>query len=130
MTEEELAELRAYKPAEVARMLNIPITRLERWVREDRVPHERAGVSRGVEFSAEDIREIGRRRPQLMGGRRGGQAGKSSAGRTGPLEQPTSGAAGESGGGTAPTSATPARSVIDIAAWSQLRAHRPRPRST
>jgi DNA-directed RNA polymerase specialized sigma24 family protein len=38
MTDEELAELRAYKPAEVARMLNIPITRLETWVRKTRSP--------------------------------------------------------------------------------------------
>lgn len=129
MTEEELTQLRAYKPAEVARMLNIPITRLETWVRENRVPHERAGVTRGVEFSAEDIRWIGMKRPELMGGRRGGQASSSSAGSTGPAEQPTSGAVGESGGGTEPTSTTPAPS-IDIAAWSQIRAHRPRPRST
>ncbi len=73
MTDEEVAELRAYKPAEAARMLNIPITRLKRWVREDLVPHERAGVSRGVEFSAEDIRQIDRMRPQLMRGRRAGR---------------------------------------------------------
>jgi hypothetical protein len=46
MTEDEIAELRAYKPAEVAQMLNMPITRLELWVREDRVPHARAGVLR------------------------------------------------------------------------------------
>src|SRR5687768_1603428 len=72
MTDEQLAELRMYKPAEVARMLNIPITRLETWVREDRVPHLRAGVLRGVEFTAEDVRQIGRMLPDLMGGRRGG----------------------------------------------------------
>ena len=71
LTEEEPAELRAYKPAEVAQMLNVPITRLETWVREDRVPHARAGVVRGVEFSAEDIKQIARMRPELMGGRRG-----------------------------------------------------------
>jgi hypothetical protein len=46
MTEDEIVELRAYKPAEVAQMLNMPITRLELWVREDRVPHARAGVLR------------------------------------------------------------------------------------
>ena len=72
MTDERLAELRMYKPAEVALMLNIPITRLETWVRDDRVPHLRAGVLRGVEFTAEDIRQIGRMLPDLMGGRRGG----------------------------------------------------------
>jgi excisionase family DNA binding protein len=72
MTEQELAELRAYEPAEAARMLNIPLTRLERWVREDRIPHARAGIPRGVEFSAEDIRQVGRMRSELRGGRRGG----------------------------------------------------------
>jgi hypothetical protein len=114
MTEEELAELRAYKPVEVAQMLNIPMTRLEGWVREDRVPHARAGVVRGVEFSAEDIRQIARMRPELMGGRRGGQATTSPQSRTASVEQPTSAAAQPP--------------VIDIAAWSQLRAHRRRPR--
>jgi hypothetical protein len=72
MTDEELAELRVYMPAEVARMLNIPEGRPERWVPEGRVPHLRAGVSRGVEFTAGDIREIGRMLPELMGGRRAG----------------------------------------------------------
>ena len=66
MTDEQLAELRVYKPAEVARMLNIPITRLETSVRENRVPHLRAGVLRGVEFTAEDIREMGRMVPGLI----------------------------------------------------------------
>ena len=33
MTDEQIAELVVYKPAEVARMLNIPLTRLETWVR-------------------------------------------------------------------------------------------------
>jgi hypothetical protein len=78
MTDEELAELRVYMLAEVARMLNIPEGRPERWVPEGRVPHLRAGVSRGVEFTAGDIREIGRMPPELMGGRRGGR-------RAGPL---------------------------------------------
>ena len=67
MTEDELAELRACKPADVAQTLDLPITRLETWVREDRVPHARAGAVRGVEFSAEDIRQIARMRPELMG---------------------------------------------------------------
>jgi hypothetical protein len=58
MNGEELAEIRAYEPAEVARKLNIPITRLETWVRQEQVPHARAGVLRGVEFSAEDIRQM------------------------------------------------------------------------
>jgi hypothetical protein len=111
MTEEELAELRAYKPAEAARMLNIPLTRLETWVREDRVPHARAGVLRGVEFSAEDIRQIGRMRPELMGGRRGGH-------RTGTP-------------GVRQTAAAPTRpepSAETIAGWARLSAHQPAPR--
>jgi hypothetical protein len=116
MTEEELTEIRAYKPAEVAQMLDLPITRLKTWVREDLVPHVRAGALRGVEFSAEDIRQIARMRPELMGGRRGGPATTSPQSRTESVEQPTSAAAQPP--------------VIDIAAWSQLRAHRPRPRST
>jgi hypothetical protein len=109
MTDEQLAELRMYKPAEVARMLNIPITRLETWVREDRVPHLRAGVLRGVEFTAEDVRQIGRMLPDLMGGRRGGR-------RTGTPEGQQTAACLE------PTAEM-------VAGWAQLRAHRPAPRS-
>jgi hypothetical protein len=112
MTEEELAELRVYKPAEVARMLNIPDGRLERWFRENRVPHLRAGVLRGVEFTAEDIREIGRMLPELMGGRRGGRDAGTPDGHQ---------------GGAALESASEA-STASIAEWAQLRAHRPRAR--
>jgi hypothetical protein len=74
-----LADLRVHKPAAVARMLNIPITRLETWVRMDRVSHLRADVLRGVELTAEDLRQIGRMRPELMGGRRGGRVILSSS---------------------------------------------------
>lgn len=103
MTEEELSELRAYKPAEVARLLNMPVTRLETWVREDRVPHQRAGVTRAVEFSAEDIRWIGRMRPHLMGGRRGGhQVPGTSQGPSIPNEMLTSGEARPQSGGQEP----------------------------
>jgi hypothetical protein len=130
MTEEELAELRAYKPAEAAQMLNIPITRLETWVREDKVPHQRAGVSRGVEFSAEDIRWIGRKRPELMGGRRGGQATKDPEVLTDARKQPASGAAGQHSDGEPRSPSAPAGPpVVDIAGWAQLRAHCPRPRA-
>jgi hypothetical protein len=112
-------------------MLNSPITRLETWVREDRVPHLRAGVTRGVEFTAEYIRQIGRDLPELMGGRRGRRASGSSGGRTGPAEQATSRAAGpQSGGRQWPPSVPAEPPVVDIAAWAQLRAHQPRPRST
>ena len=109
MTDEQLAELRLYKPAEVARMLNIPITRLETWVRKDRVPHLRAGVQRAVEFTAEDIRQIGRMLPDLMGARRGGHRAVT------PEEQQTSAC-------LEPTAEM-------VAGWAQLRAHQPAPRS-
>lgn len=113
MTEDELTELRAYKPAEVAQMLNIPITRLEGWVRRNLVPHTRAGVLRGVEFSAEDIREIARLRPELVGGRRGVRRADTSdkrqdgdAAAMAPLELPAQ----------------------QLAEWAQLTAHQRRPR--
>jgi hypothetical protein len=111
MTEEELAELRVHKPAEVARMLNIPVTRLERWVRENRVRHLRAGVSRGVEFKAEHIRQISQMLPELQAGRRCGRPGSTPDGQR---------------------SAAPSRpgpSEEQVAGWAQLRAHRPTPRS-
>jgi hypothetical protein len=107
MTEEQLAEIRVYKPAEVAKMLNIPITRLEIWAREDRVPHLRAGVSRGVEYTAEDIRVIARMLPELMGGRRGGRIVAANE-----LQEVAAAAA-----------AMP--SAETIAGWVQLKAHRP-----
>jgi len=40
MTEDELAPLRRYKPAEVVQLLNIPAKRLAAWVRENRVPYQ------------------------------------------------------------------------------------------
>ena len=131
MTDEQLAELSMYKPGEVARMLSISITRLERWAREDRVPHVRTGVLRGVEYTAEDVRRIGQMLPARMGGRRGGQATVSREDPTGAVEQSTSDAAGQqSGGEQGPPSAPAEPPLVDIAAWAQLRAHRPRPRST
>ncbi len=63
-------------------MLNTPMTRPETPVGEDQVPHARAGVVPGVEFSAEDIRQIAEMRPEPMG-RRGGPARRRSDGRTG-----------------------------------------------
>ena len=108
MTDEQLAEIRLYKPAEVARMLNMPITRVETWVREDRVRHLRAGEVRGVEFTAEHIRELAARLPELMGGHRGGRGTGT------PEEQQTA-------AGLEPTAEM-------VAGWAQLRAHRPAPR--
>jgi len=40
MTEDEIAALRCYKPAEVVRLLNIPAKRLKTWVQENRVPYQ------------------------------------------------------------------------------------------
>jgi hypothetical protein len=63
LTEERLAEPRVHKRAEVARMLNSPITRLETWVREDRVLHLCAGVLPGVDFTARTSGRSARCRP-------------------------------------------------------------------
>jgi hypothetical protein len=65
MTEEQLAAVRRYKPAEAVQSLNIPAKWLKNWVREGRVPHRRPGKRR-VWFTAEDILEIGRMLPELM----------------------------------------------------------------
>jgi hypothetical protein len=111
-------------------MLRLKPTWLKNWITEERVPHVRAGRNRGVRFTAAHVLKISSMLPDLLGGHRGAPAAGDMQDRTGRVERPTSGAAGETGGGTGPTSATPARSVIDIAAWSQLRAHRPRHRST
>jgi hypothetical protein len=129
MTEEDLAELRAYRPADVDRLLNIPITRVERWVREDRVPHRRAGVARGVGFTAEDVSWIGSRLPELIGGRRGPQPAEDLEG------EPAAGGGASgpvglrSGRNVEPPAAAAVPPMVDIAAWAQLRAHQPRPRS-
>lgn len=112
MTDEQLAELRVYKPAEVAQMLNIPTTRREKWARDDLVPHLRAGVRRGVEYTAEDVRVIGRTLPELMGGRRGGRLAAATEGHQ--LEAAWA-------AGLAPPAET-------IAGWLQLKTHRPTPR--
>jgi hypothetical protein len=82
------------------------------------VPHQRADVSRGVEFSAEDIRWIGRMRPELMGGRRGGR----QMGTPGGVGTPE-------GQQTAAAPARPEPSAEMIAGWAQLSAHRPAPRN-
>lgn len=130
MTEEQLAAVRLYTSQEVVQMLRLKPTWLKNWITEERVPHVRASGKRGVRFTAAHILAIGGMLPDLLGGHRGVPTAGGPLERASRVEQPTSGAAGESGGGTGPTSASPARSVIDIAAWSQLRAHRPRPRST
>ena len=112
MTDDQIATLRRYKPAEVVQLLNIPAKRLKAWVQEDRVPYQCAGVERGVWFTAEDIRRIGEKLPELMGGRRSRRG-------AGPL-------GGQPEGAAASQTEPPA---VDLAAWAQLKAHRPRPRA-
>ena len=92
----------------MARILNIPITRLETWARKARVPHLRAGVSRGVEYTAEDIRHISQMLPELMGGRRGVLRAGASDGQQ-----------------TAADAVRREPTAETIAGWAQLRAHRP-----
>jgi hypothetical protein len=117
-------------------MLNVPKTWLKRWVTARVVPHQRKGnpagkQQRGVWFTLQDIPEIGRRLPELMAGHSGGRDAGSSEGPTGPLAQPKSGGAGPESDGKPSTPSAPAEPpVVDIAAWAQLKAHRPRPRST
>jgi hypothetical protein len=129
MTEEQLAAVCLYTSKEVVQMLRLRPTWLKNWITDERVPHVRAGANRGVRFTAAHILEIGGMLPELLGGRRGGSSADDTQDWAGRVEQPTSGSAGKAGGGAGPTSATPAPPVVDIAAWSQLRAHRPRPRS-
>jgi len=107
MTEDEIAALRCYKPAEVVRLLNIPAKRLKTWVQENRVPYQCAGVERGVWFTAEDIRQIGEKLPELMGGPRGGR-------RAGLLD-------GQQAAAAAPRKEPSAET---LASWAQLSAHR------
>jgi hypothetical protein len=83
------------------------------WVQKERVPYQCGGVERGVWFTAEDIRAIGHKLPDLMGGRR----------RSGAVDappDPESSAAGAAPTGLEPTADT-------IAAWAQLKAFRPVP---
>ena len=90
MTDEQLAELRLYNPTEVARMLRIPLTRLETWAREDQVPHLRAGFLRGVEFTVEDLRHIDRKLPELTQRCGGTETGAPSASALMPSRPPRS----------------------------------------
>jgi|1185.fasta_scaffold725106_1 hypothetical protein len=128
MTEEQLAAVRLYTAEEVVAMLGLKPTWLKNWITQKRVPHVRSGVDRGVRFTAAHILEIGDMLPDLLGGHRGGRAGEDAQEEGGQAKQLTSRAAGEAAGGTGPTSSTSALPVVDIAAWAQLRAHRPRPR--
>jgi predicted DNA-binding transcriptional regulator AlpA len=74
MTEEQLAAVRLYTSEEVVEKLGLKPTWLKNWITQNRVPHVRSGVDRGVRFTAADIFEIGRMLPELLGGRRGGSA--------------------------------------------------------
>ncbi len=120
MTEEQLAAVRLYTSQEVVKALGLKPTWLKRWITEERVPHVRAGVKRGVRFTAAHVLAIGQMLPDLLGGQRGGSLAGEAQPRAAAVDESASGVAGQQ----------PAPSVIDIASWSQLRAHRPRPRST
>jgi hypothetical protein len=97
----------------VVEKLGLKAKWLKTWITQNRVPHVRSGVDRGVRFTAADILEIGRMLPQLLGGRRGGHT------------LSTTDAAIE-------LSASPRRepSADAIAGWAQLSAHRPRLRAS
>ncbi len=130
MTEEQLAAVRLYTSEEVIEKLGLKPTWLKNWITENRVPHLRSGVDRGVQFTAAHILEIGSMLPELLGGQRGGGAAGAPQVWVGRLGKQTPQAVGDSRGrtGSGPTASAPP--VVDIAAWSQLRAHRPRPRRT
>ncbi len=131
MTEEQLAAVRLYTSEEVVAKLGLKPTWLKNWITQDRVPHVRSGADRGVRFTAADIFEIGGMLPELLGGRRGGSTAGGTQARAAAVSQPASGAAGQQpGDGERRESSAAVPSVVDISAWSQLRAHRPRPRST
>ena len=67
---DELTTLRRYTRREAADLLNIPDTWLKVWVTGHQVPHQRSGKpgprQRGVWFTYDDIREIGRMLPGLQ----------------------------------------------------------------
>jgi hypothetical protein len=129
MTDEQLAAIRLYTAEEVVAMLRLKPTWLKNWITQGRVRHLRAGEDRGVQFTLEHILEIGSRLPELLGGDRGGRAADDSRDPSGQVKQvETSAASGESRSVAGPGPAQPAPPVVDIAAWAQLKAHRPRSR--
>jgi len=131
MTEEQLAAVRLYTSEEVVEKLALKLTWLKNWITENRVPHLRSGVDRGVQFTAAQILEIGRMLPELLGGRRGGSLTGGTSAHPERMGHPTSDSAGQLLGDGERRSSPPAMPpVVDISAWSQLRAHRPRPRNT
>jgi hypothetical protein len=131
MTEEQLAAVRLYTAKEVVQMLRLKPTWLKNWITEERVPHVRASGQRGVRFTAAHILAIRGMLPDLLGGHRGGPTAGGALERASRAEQPTCGAVGQQlGNGGSNTSPAAVPAVVDISAWSQLRAHRPRPRST
>jgi hypothetical protein len=130
MTEEQLAAVRLYTAQEVVAMLGLNPTWLKNWITQERVPHLRAGEERGVQFTQAHILEIGSMLPELLGSHRGGRAADDMPDPGGQVRQSTSPAAAGKSKGVAvrgPAQSTPP--VVDIAAWAQLKAHRPRSRS-
>ena len=74
MTEnDDFKILRRYTRAEVAQALNIPDAWLKGWVSDRAVPHQRSGNpgprQRGVWFTNDNIRAIGKMLPELMNAR-------------------------------------------------------------
>jgi hypothetical protein len=126
MTEEQLAAVRLYTAGEVVTMLRLKPTWLKNWITQQRIPHVRSGAERGVCFTAEHVLEIGRMLPELLGGRRGSSGMAATQPGAGAAERPRHGPAGQqSRGDERPSPVPPA---VDVTAWAQLRAHRPRPR--
>jgi hypothetical protein len=131
MTEEQLAAVRLYTSREAVEKLGLKPTWLKRWITAERVPHVRAGAERGVGFTAAHVLEIGRMLPDLLGGQRGASMAGEAQVRAAVVDQSASSATAKLPDDREPRAGAAAEpSVVDIASWSQLRAHRPRPRST
>jgi hypothetical protein len=114
MTDEQLAAIRCYTSPEVIQMLNMKEKWLKNLVRERRVPHQRTGPTKGVWFTAEDVRNIGEMLPELMSHRRTSDAAPPADG------QPDD--------GVPPRPAQADPTAQQLAEWAQLTAHQRTPR--
>lgn len=70
---------RRYTRDEVAELLNIKDRWLREWVTKNRIPHQRKGTVRGVWFTYDDIRAIGRMLPELMTNRQANARAEATA---------------------------------------------------
>jgi hypothetical protein len=116
MTDEQLAAIRCYTPAEVIQKLNMKKTWLKDLVRERRVPHQRTGPTKGVWFTAEDVLTISEMLPELMSYRR-------TSGEAPPAD-------GQPDDGVHPRPAEAEPTAQQLAEWAQLTAHQRTPRRT